>query len=116
MVQSKDVKKRDLAVSELSFNFSVFPDKDQFWQDINQLAMDESSDVRWKTAFALGNILTQFPFNEKAFQILYNLTMDVNSNVRGHAIFILGSKFNLLDKKEKALEIIIHLTSVKSNL
>jgi len=102
---SADWKERTIAAEQLKINFKTFADRDEAWNDLNQLIHDENGSVRSAAVESLGDAFPHIPDKKRAWGVLHWITRDV----RRGAASAMGAAYPYIPDKEQALHDLIRL-------
>ncbi|MCO5381630.1 MAG: hypothetical protein NHB15_05590 [Methanosarcina barkeri] len=91
---SDDPKKRIEVLGQFRYKFSLLPDKQQAWNDIQRLTNDEKWDVKSAAASALGSAFAHILDKQQAWNDLHRLTNDKKR------VFLIFSGSSLILKKQ----------------
>ncbi|WP_053228912.1 HEAT repeat domain-containing protein [Methanosarcina soligelidi] len=99
---SNDPEERLKVLDQLRLNFLLFPNKQQAWNDLIRLTIDQDSSVRRSAAKSLYSVFPHVPDKEKAWEDLHRLTNDKDRDMRMGAIVVFISSFSQLPNRQQA--------------
>ncbi|KKH48727.1 HEAT repeat domain-containing protein [Methanosarcina sp. 1.H.A.2.2] len=112
-VCSGDFQEFDGLLYQINSNLSLFPDKQQLWDDLINLAIKGLPNVRWNTIFNLGFVFPHVPDKQNSWEDLIIFLLDEDLLMRWSASFALGLSFQYIPDKKRAWEILHELSSDK---
>ena len=98
------------ALNQLLINFAILPDKEQAWEDLHRLTLDEDSDVRRGVTCECLFIFPQVLDKEQAWKDVILLMQDEDTFVRSSVAYAFGSAYPHVPDKEQVWKDLIRRT------
>jgi len=99
---SNSLRKRLNTLTLVRYNFLLFPDKQQVWNDLAQLVNDQNEDVRYGAASILDLAFSHVSDKQQAWNDLIKFSISEYDSVRSRASSVLGSVFSQVPDKQQA--------------